>query len=787
MDNIPSALGLSSSDAQQRFDRYGPNEVREAPPHLLRDLALRFWGPVPWMLEGAFALELILGKVPEAIILLALLVFNAVLAEVQEHRAHEALELLRRRLQVNARVLRDGSWVTVPAREVVPGDRVHLRMGDIVPADGRVVEGDLGIDQSVITGESAEVRAPVGSLVYSGSTVRGGTADIEVTATGAHSFYGKTAELVRTAKSEGHLERLLFSIVRYLVALDTALALLMLFTAELRGVSLAVVLPFVLILLIASVPVALPATFTIANTVEARRLVEQGVLVTGLSAVQEAASMEVLCVDKTGTLTEGRESFRRLVNWGGLSEDEVLSLAGATCDPASSDTIDTAVLREVHRRGVSIPQRLRAVPFDPARKLSEAWVQSGGTKIHVVLGAPDNVIRMCGQTPPGLQEAQDQMAGEGARVIMLAAGTDGALEAKGLLALADAPRADAFELIRSLRAMGVRVIMLTGDSRRTAEAIAHRVGLGDRIGDRALLTEDPTAFDGFAGVYPEDKFHLVQALQRHHRVVGMTGDGVNDAPALKQAEVGIAVSNSTDVARSAARLVLTRPGLADIVSAVRGGRLVYRRMLSWTLNKLSKNIELVLLLTLGFVFAGLLVTTPFLILVMIFANDFVTMSVGSDNARVSTAPDRWDIREILATSAVIGGAWLALSFGLLWWAFHVAQLPLATLQTFFFVYLVLSSQGTLLLVREKGPCWSSRPATPLIAAMAADDVVIVVLALTGTLMAPLSMVLIFLLFLVVVAGTLGIDQVKLGYFRKTDAFGPRSIFHRKEGPLSKAT
>ncbi len=773
--------GLTSEEARSRLAVYGPNELPETPSRPLRDLAARFWGPVAWMLEAALVLEIVLDKVPEAAILFSLLVFNALLAYFQEQRATAALNLLRRRLRVTTRTYRDGAWVSLPARELVPGDRIHLRMGDIVPADGEIRDGLLEVDQSTLTGESEPVSRSPGATIYSSSVVRRGEADAEVTATASRSFYGKTAELVRSARTVSHLQSLLFGIVRYLVTLDAAMAVLVLATGWLRGIPLSDVVPFVLILLIASVPAAMPATFTIANALESRELVEEGVLVTGLSAVQEAASMDLLCVDKTGTLTEGRETLRDLAASVPGEEDRLLALASAACDASTGDTIDLAILAELGRRGLTPPSRVRFVPFDPALKRSEAVVRADGQDHRVVLGSPSVVAELCGVAPD--PAALTRLSEGGARVLGVGVEQDGALRLAGLIALADPPRADAPSLVSSLKEMGVRVVMLTGDTRPTALVVARRVGIGERIGERADLERDPSAYDGFAGVYPEDKYRLVEALQRSRHVVGMTGDGVNDAPALKQAEVGIAVSNATDVARASAKLVLTRPGLADIVSAVRSGRKVYRRMLTWTLNKVSKNFEQVFLLTVGFVAAGVFVTSPFLILLLIFANDFVSMATGSDRARVSSGPDRWDVREIAIVAGVVGGSWLALSLGLLGWALAVAHFGVAELQTFFFVYLVFGSQATLLLVRERGHAWSSRPSTPLLVAVVADMVVVGLLAVTGTLMpVAISPWLVGLVLVAILGVAIPVDFVKEQLIRRTGAFGPGSRLARRTEP-----
>jgi H+-transporting ATPase len=776
----PSRLveqGLSSDNVRERRAEYGYNEVKEAPRRPLREFLKRLWGPVPWMLEVALALELVLGKLPETLIIAGLLVFNAILGEVQELRAQTALDLLRTRLHVTARVRRDASWASVPARELVPGDWIHVRMGDIVPADCVLGEGTVEVDQSALTGESTPVARSERETIYSGSTVRRGEASGTVTATGPRSFFGRTAELVRTARSTGHLEQLLFNIVRYLVTIDAVLAGTVLAAALIRGAPLLPLLPFVLVLLIASVPVAMPATFTVANAIEARELADEGVLVTGLSAIQEAATMEMLCVDKTGTLTQNRAVLEGVRSLAGISDDELVAWAAAACDESTQDPINLAILEAMRARKMRAFPRTKFLPFDPANKRSEGEVLRDGHAYRVVLGSP-LVVEKLARAPEGLPTAVDRLAGSGARVLAVAVGVGDNLEVRGLVALADPPREDAAALVQSLHALGIRVIMLTGDTLPTARAVAREVGIGDHIGDRVAATEDPQRYDGFAGVYPEDKFDLVKTLQRSGEVVGMTGDGVNDAPALKQAEVGIAVASATDVAKASAKLVLTRPGLRDIVSAVVGGRRVYRRMLTWTITKISKNLEFVLLLSIVFLATGDLAATPFLIILLIFSNDFVTITVGADRARVSSEPDRWNVREIATVAAVLGSAWLALSLTVFWLGLTVLGLSLAQVQTLVFLYLVFSSQATVYLARVRGPFWSFGPSPYLVVATVGAGSFVSVLAITGTLMARIPILLVAEVLGIVAVAALAIDRAKIWVFRWTGLLGevhPRPV------------
>ena len=647
-----SPQGLTREEAESRLRQYGPNAVREAKPHLFLAIAKKFWAPVPWMLEVTIVLELMLGKRPEAIIIGFLLVFNAGLGFVQENRAQNALALLRQRLPVKARVLREGQWQLIPAEDLVPGDFIHVRMGDVMPADVRLADGHIQVDQSTLTGESLPLEAGSGQATFAGSVVIRGEASGEVTATGARTYFGKTAELVRSATTVSHLQAIIFTIVKYLVMLDGALVLILFFYSRLAHLPIMEMLPFALMLLVASVPVALPATFTLATALGSMELAGSGVLVTRLSAIEEAAAMEVLCSDKTGTITQNRLAVVGLQPYAPYGENDLLRFAMLASDAASQDPIDLAILAAAgsHHIDPAGWQTIELIPFEPATKLSEAILSKGSQRSRAIKGAPEAVAKRV-KGVPNYSLDMDRLAAQGYRVLAVAAGPDddssdhdlseSDLGFVGLLALEDPPRDDSKTLIRSLHDLGVRVIMITGDGLATARAVATRVGIGDRAVEPKDLEKEAAAevlqSDVFAGVYPEDKFHIVQALQRAGMVTGMTGDGVNDAPALKQAEVGIAVANATDVAKAAASLVLTNPGLTDIVAAVKTSRRIYQRMLTYTLNKIIKTIEIALLLSVGVMLTGSFVITPLLIVLLLFTNDFVTMSIATDTVSYSQA------------------------------------------------------------------------------------------------------------------------------------------------------
>ncbi|GAO35613.1 pirin [Sulfuricella sp. T08] len=766
----PALPGLTSGEAAARLKQYGPNAVAEERPHPWLALLRKFWAPVPWMLEVTIILQLVLGKADEALIIAILLVFNAVLSFIQEGRANNALALLKNRLAVQARTLRDGHWQLMAAQELVPGDVIHLRMGDLSPADIHLLDGQIQLDQSALTGESLPVEAGAGGTAYAGAIVKRGEATGEITATGSHTYFGKTAELVRTAKTVSHLETLIFIIVKYLVALDIVLVAALLIYAGANHIPMAEVIPFALILLVASVPVALPATFTLATAFGALELAKRGVLVTRLSAIEEAAAMDTLASDKTGTITQNRLALAALRAYPPHSEDDLLRLAALACDEATQDPIDLAILDAARARNLllSVPQRLKFTPFDPAIKRSEALFQQEGGDLRVLKGFPQAVAAQVSGAPDVSAEVEALAAG-GYRILAVASGTGGTLQLAGLVALQDPPREDSKSLVQSLHELGVRVLMVTGDGLATARTVAAQVGIGSRACPPESLRgdsdKDMAECDVIAGVLPEDKFRLIQNLQHAGHVTGMTGDGVNDAPALKQAEVGIAVSSATDVAKAAASMVLTNPGLTDVLAAVEVSRRIYQRMLTYTLNKIIKTLEIAVFLSLGLMLTGTFVITPLLMVLLLFTNDFVTMSIATDRVSFSRKPERWRIPTLMLTAGALAVLVLILSFSVFFAGRDLLHLPLPQLQTLIFVMLVFSGQGTVYLVRERHHFWHSLPSRWLMLASLMDILIVSVLATQGILMAAISPALVVGLLILVLIFLTVLDFFKIQLFR----------------------
>ncbi len=772
--------GLTSAEARRRLADEGYNETPLPEPQVWRALWSKLWAPVPWMLEATIALMLAQGRYEDAAIIASLLAFNTAVSFFQERHAETALALLRTRLHVTARALRDGCWVVIPAREVVRDDLLHVRMGDIIPADLRLLDGALLLDQSPLTGESTSVDRSAGETAYAGALVKRGEASGVVIATGAHTYFGHTTELVRKSQTVSHLEALILSIVKYLAAVVIALSLVVLGTALWLRLPLSETLPFVLMLLVAAVPVALPATFTLAQALGARELAGKGVLTTRLSAIEEAAGMDLLCTDKTGTITQNQLRVGRVIAYAPAEERDVLRLGALASDAASQDPLDVAILDAAAKdSSAASPIRLlHFTPFDPALKRTEALVEEAGATCIVTKGAPQVISGLAATpNPVALEHDVAALAEQGYRVLAVASGSsgsEGVLAIAGLIGLADLPRPDSATLIACLRALGVRAIMLTGDTIETARAIAQAVGIGVRASDAAALRALPPhrdiaqSYEVIAGIFPEDKYQLVRALQEADHIVGMTGDGVNDAPALKQAEVGIAVASATDVAKAAASITLTTPGLLNILAAVDTSRCIYQRMRAYTLNKIVKTAQVTIFLVGAFLVTRQFVITPHLIVLLLFANDFVTMSLTTDRVTPSSTPERWRVRALFITGAALGLA-LTLEGALVLWLSMGGPLHLSSAQTptAVFLMLVFSGQATIYVARERHAFWRSMPGRLVLTASAADVSVVSLAALTGVLMAPISLGVVSLILAIAVVFMFLIDTLKLALSRAT--------------------
>ena len=759
--------GLTRDEARRRLEASGPNAIPDTAEHPLRAALLKFWAPVPWMLEAAIALQLVLGKAVEAAIIAGLLVFNAGLGLFQEGRAQATLRALKSRLALSASVHRDGAWKSVAAAELVVGDVVKLSLGGVVAADVTLTGGEVLLDQSMLTGESAPIEAGAGVQTFAGVLVRRGEAVAKVTATGARTKFGRTAELVRTAHVQSTQEKAVLQVVRNLAGFNGVVILLLVTYAYFLKLSLAEIIPLVLTAVLASIPVALPATFTLAAALGARSLAKLGVLPTRLSAVDEAATMDVLCADKTGTLTRNELTVASTRALPGFDEAQVLALAALASSDGGPDPVDAAIQAAAADKDSSnTPKLLKFTPFDPALKMSEASATDwAGNPQRIVKGA-FAVVAGLAQSSSTAAAAAAELQGQGFRVLAVAAGPQTAMKLVGLIALSDPPRKDSAALITELRGLGVRTIMVTGDSPATADVVAHAIGLEGETAPPGPIPValHPNTFTVFAGVLPEDKFKLVKAFQAGGHTVGMCGDGANDAPALRQAQIGIAVSTATDVAKSAAGVVLIQAGLSGIVAAVKEGRVTFQRIQTYTLNSIIKKIVTVLLLVVGLVLTGRAVLTPMLMVIVMIAGDVLAMSLTTDKVRASPTPNVWRIGQLTGAAVILGICQLAFCSAVLAVGKFGLDLGIDALRTLVFAALVFGGQATIYAIRQRRHVWGSRPSRWLAVSSIADIAIATTLATAGVAMTPLPAALVAMVFGAALAFGLILDLVKIPVF-----------------------
>jgi H+-transporting ATPase len=775
--------GISEAEARRRLQLFGANEVAERKRNAVAEFLKRYWGPMPWLLELAIVLSVAVAHYLEAGIIFLLLAINTVVGQIQSRGSQRALDALRGRLAIKARVLRDGKWATISAREIVPGDVVSVGLGDIIPADARLLSGNLSVDQSALTGESLPADVQPDGIIFSGSIVGRGEARCVVVNTGATSYFGKTAELVRIAAPKSHQEQVMLDIVRYMMYLGVGALILVAISAAVLGTGFMSILTFAVIFLMGAVPVALPAVLAIVQSVGSLELAHKGVLVTRLNSIEDAASIDIICLDKTGTITQNQLSVGDIVPFGTYSRLDVAVMASLASQGQQIDAIDAAVLEYADKNRLALDsyRQLSFTPFQPSTKRSEALAETEGKMLRAIKGAPQTVLSLCSNLDDATKTKADKTVEElslkGYRTIGVARSVnEGPIDFVGLVALADPPRPDSREMIDGARRLGVRPIMLTGDNIAIAREIAEQVSIGDRIVRmdqfRSMGEADQTRIidgsDGFAEIYPEDKYSIVRLLQSHGHMVGMTGDGVNDAPALKQAELGIAVSNSTDVAKAAASMVLTEPGVGVVVEAIKTSRYIYQRMLTWVINKVTKVVQVVGVLTLGFFWFHDAVISLLGMALLVFANDFVTMSLATDNVQYTASPDKWDVLSITFASLITGALLVGEGAIALLVGSRYFELPFDQLQTFMMLTLVFTSQFRVYIVRERRYFWSSRPGRELMIATIGTLVAFAFLGVSGFIVPAVTPAqMIFALGLSAVF-TLAVDVPKRMAFR---AFG----------------
>lgn len=746
--NIDIENGLSLEEVQKRIIEYGYNEVPEKKVSSINRFFKKFWGITPWMLEITAILEWIVGKYLESYIIVILLFFNAIVSFIQEEKANSAIDLLKQKLKINARVKRNGKWMIIPARELVPGDIIRLRAGDFIPADIKIIEGSVEVDQSALTGESLIIEKKIDDILFSGSIIKSGEITGIVISTGIKTYFGRTIELVQIARPKLHIEKTISEVVKWLIIMVSVMLSIGLALSILRGIDLIEIIPLLTILLVSTIPVALPTMFTISMALGSLELSKKGALVTRLDAIEDAAMMDVVCVDKTGTLTMNKLSIADVLALNGYKKEDVILYGALASQEANQDPIDLAILSAAKDMKISLNDYIQKkfIPFDPSTKRTEAIIEKGKQEFFVFKGAVKSILSLCKSDQIDLKKISEyfeNLSVKGYRVIAIAKGSNiDTIELIGMVALYDKPRIDSLKLINELKDLGISLKMLTGDALPIAKEVATQLGLGENIAiasdlKRSLKENENLHIieksNGFAEIYPEDKYLIVKSLQKIGHIVGMTGDGINDAPALKQAEVGIAVSNATDVAKKSSSVVLTIEGLEGIVELIKIGRKTYQRIITWIINKIIKTFEIVIFIVLAFILTGKYVVSTFQMILLLFLSDYVTLSISTDNVRYSSKPERWNIIELIKLGIFYGTlivleSMLILYIGISYFGLYN---DINRLRTFIFDWLTLSGYFTVLVVRERKHFWRSKPSKLLTLSIIINSIIVLLISIFG--------------------------------------------------------
>ena len=751
-----SPEGLSQTEVQKRLIQYGYNEIQEKHANPFLKFLAYFWGPIPWMIEGAVILSAVVQHWTDFFIILVLLISNAVVGFWEEHQAGNAIAALKAKLAIKAKVKRDGKWTIAVARELVPGDVILVRLGDIVPADAVLLDGDaVEIDQSSLTGESLPVTKKTGESIFSGSIIRQGEINAMVYATGENTYFGKTAQLVQSAHTISHFQRAVLKIGNYLITLAAALVVVIIAVAVFRGDPIFTTLQFALVLTVAAIPVALPTVLSVTMAVGARMLVKKEAIVSRLVAIEEMAGMEVLCSDKTGTLTQNKLTLGDPFSVNNVPVDQIIFYAALASRSDNNDTIDLAVIGGLKdKNSLNGYEVIHFQPFDPVHKRTEAVIKApGGETFKVTKGAPQVILELsanAGQVKPDVEKAVNEFAVRGFRSLGVAyAANEGEWQFLGVLPLFDPPRDDAKSTIETARNMGIKIKMVTGDQLAIAKETAKKLGLGTNILDARNIddvkkqedkevTRSVEEADGFAQVFPEHKFHIVDILQKRGDIVGMTGDGVNDAPALKKADCGIAVSGATDAARAAASIVLLTPGLSVIIDAIKESRRIFQRMNSYAIYRIAETLRVLFFMTLSILIFNFYPLTAVMIVMLALLNDGAILSIAYDNVHYKEQPEAWNMKLVLGIATVLGLIGVVSAFGLFYLGERVFHLDRAHIQTLMYLKLSVAGHLTVFLTRTRGPFWSIKPAKILFLAVLSTQIVATLIAVYGLFMTPLG-------------------------------------------------
>jgi len=778
-----SDKGLSSPEVSKRIETYGYNEIRERKKRPLLKFLGFFWGPIPWMIEVAAILSAIIHHWEDFVIILILLGLNAIVGFWQEHKADNAIELLKKKLALNATALRDGKWVEVPARELVPGDIVRIRLGEILPADVKLISGDyLEVDESALTGESLPVDKQLNDLAFSGSIVHKGEMNGLVVSTSMDTFFGRTAKLVDEAKTESHFQKSLVKIGDYLIFLAIALVVVIFTVAIFRHESLVHTLQFALVLTVAAIPVAMPAVLSVTLAVGAIALAKKEAIVSKLVAIEEMAGMDILCSDKTGTITKNQLTLADVIPFDNFTADEILISATLASRAEDKDAIDSAIIAKT--RGMDVLKKYEVIkfhPFDPVAKRTEAEISDdSGEKISTAKGAPQVMLELAGASKELSQKvgaAVDKLAGTGYRALGVAkTNSNGSWEFLGLIPLFDPPRDDSAQTIALANAMGVDVKMVTGDHLAIAREIAGQVGIRTNIlpASELLAADESKAgqfvekSDGFAQVFPEHKYRIVDLLQKLGHFVGMTGDGVNDAPALKKADAGIAVDGATDAAKSAADIVLTSPGLSVIIDAIKEARKIFQRMTSYAIYRIAETIRVLIFIVLSILIFNFYPVTAIMIVLLALFNDAPIMAIAYDNVRYSKKPEVWNMRIVLGAGTFLGLIGVVFSFGLFYIAKHIMGLDEGITQSLIFLNLTVAGHLTIFLARTRSYFWTIRPGSALLWSAIVTKIIATLIVVYGFYVTPLGWELAGFVWIYAIAAFVIQDIAKVWIYKLLD-------------------
>jgi H+-transporting ATPase len=790
-----SESGISSEEAEKRLTQYGYNEISEKKTSPIVKFLSYFWGPIPWMIEVAAILSAIIHHWEDFWIIFVLLMLNASVGFWQEHKAENAIELLKKKLALMARVRRDGKWQEIPARELVPGDMVRVRLGDIVPADIKLMNGDyLLVDQSALTGESLPVEKHTSDVGYSGSIIRQGEMDALVVTTGMNTYFGKTARLVEEAKTQSHFQKTVIKIGNYLIVLDAVLVSIIFLFALFRHESVLETLQFALVLTVAAIPVALPAVLSVTMAVGAIALAKKEAIVSKLVAIEEMAGMDILCTDKTGTITQNELTVADVKPVNGFSDSDVLLLGTLASREEDKDPIDNAIITKAKPLLASggMYDKYKIVgfkPFDPVAKRTEAIIEDiNGSRFKISKGAPQVILSLVSNKEAigaDIEKIINAFAARGYRSLGVArVDMQGNWQFAGLIGLYDPPREDSAGTIKTAQSMGVNVKMVTGDHVAIARQIASEINLGTNIMQASSFLDKPDreaqriveSADGFAQVFPEHKYDIVELLQGRGHIVGMTGDGVNDAPALKKADAGIAVAGATDAAKSAADIVLTKPGLSIIIDAVKESRKIFQRMNSYGIYRIAETIRVLFFITFSIIIFNFYPVTAIMIVLLALFNDAPIMAIAYDNVRYSNQPEKWNMRVVIGIATLLGLVGVISSFIILYLGLEVFHLSQEMLQSFIFLKLAIAGHLTIFLSRTRGHFWSIMPSWQLFWSAVITKVLATLVVVYGWFITPLGWNLALFVWGYALVAFVITDYIKIGFYRLLDHSNLR--FHK---------